>query len=347
RDDDRGELPLWLGIDLIRQAADGLAYAHSKSMVHRDIKPDNLLLTRGVLASEFDDPYVVKISDFGLAKLAEGGMQTMQGQTMGTPAYMSPEQCQALSLDGRSDIYSLGIVLYEVATGVVPFETKGLSDAVYKHVYTEPPPPRQVRPDLSPQLQDIILRCLRKSPAERYRDAAELACELRGLIRELRGGVAAAQTIVPSLTPAPATPASADTLRVVFERQREVLTPGQPSTVRIRVANTSGGAGEVDLDLTGVPDAWLPSSSATVSLPPGNGQAISLPVTVPRSPEVPAGEYPITVSAYSAATGVEPVTAKAIWVVAPYEEIALEVSPARVSGWTSGTFGVAVKNVGN
>ncbi|HVB63848.1 MAG TPA: protein kinase, partial [Nitrolancea sp.] len=347
-------LPLWLGLDLVRQAADGLAYAHAQSMVHRDIKPDNLLLTRAVVASEFGNPYQVKVSDFGLAKLAEGGMQTMQGQTMGTPAYMSPEQCQALALDGRSDIYSLGIVLYEVVTGVVPFATKGLSDAVYKHLYTEPPPPRQVRPDLSPELQEVILRCLKKTPAERFSTATELSRQLQSLVRSLHSGVAGQQTAVPSLTAAPsATPPATRPavervgLQVAFERERQMLTPGQPEMVRVTISSGDNGAREIDLDLKDVPASWLPASSATVSLPPGAGQVISLPVTVPRSPDFPAGEYPVTVHAYSPATGVEPVTARATWVVAPYDRLDLEVTPARASGWSSGRFDIVVKNLGN
>ncbi|HEX3724500.1 MAG TPA: protein kinase [Nitrolancea sp.] len=347
--DEQSTLPLWLGLDLVRQAADGLAFAHAKSMVHRDIKPDNLLLTRGAVVNDFGDPYLVKVSDFGLAKLAEGGMQTVQGQTMGTPAYMSPEQCQALALDGRSDIYSLGIVLYEIATGVVPFETKGLSDAVYKHIYAEPPPPRQVRPDLSPELQEVILHCLKKAPSERFSTAAELSRELSSLVRSLRAGVAGAQTIVPSLEPVRPSDLSAKSsdFRIAFERERQTLTPGESEMVRVSILSQDRGPQEIDLDLEAIPAAWLPASSATVSLPPGTGQVISLPVTVPRSFETPAGEYPVTVRASSAATGSAPVTASAIWVVAPYDAITLEVTPVQASGWTSGVYTATVKNLGN
>jgi len=166
--------PLGFGIDLVKQSATGLAYAHSRGMVHRDIKPDNLLVQRLGAAGTPDHAYTVKVGDFGLARIAEGGVMTANGVTLGTPAYMSPEQCQGIELDGRSDIYSLGIVLYEVATGYLPFETKSLSDAVYKHVYTAPPSPRQVRPDLPAALEAIILRCLEKQPAARYATATDL-----------------------------------------------------------------------------------------------------------------------------------------------------------------------------
>jgi serine/threonine protein kinase len=165
-----------LGLDLVGQAADGLNYAHSKGMVHRDIKPDNLLVKR---ASTAEASYAVKITDFGLARLAEGGMRTMSGVTMGTPAYMSPEQFQDRNLDGRSDIYSLGVVLYEVATGYLPFEARTLSDAVYKHVYSEPPRPRDVNPSLSDAIEAVVLRCLAKDPADRYANAGDLKVALQ------------------------------------------------------------------------------------------------------------------------------------------------------------------------
>src|SRR5262249_36509695 len=93
----------------------------------------------------------------------------------------SPEQCQGQPLDGRSDLYSLGIVLYEAATGYLPFEAKTLSAAIHKHVYIAPPPPRQQRPDLSPQLESIILRCLEKDPNDRFASAQELCMALGGL----------------------------------------------------------------------------------------------------------------------------------------------------------------------
>ena len=345
----RGSDPLALltGLDLVRQAAEGLAYAHARAMVHRDIKPDNLLLKRTMLPSEFANPYVIKITDFGLAKLAEGGMQTMQGQTMGTPAYMSPEQCQALTLDGRSDIYSLGIVLYEIATGAVPFQTKSLSDAVYHHVYVEPPPPRQVRPDLSAELEAIILRCLKKSPNDRFRSADDLAQALRDTMRPLRAGATTARpapganpvhgTLAPSLRP--------DRLSVAFEQTRQSLIPGEESTVRIMLSSPSDGPAEVVLDLQDVPPDWLPASSATVSLSPGTRQAVSLPVTVPRSTSVAAGDY--SISARITAPGAEPIGARSVWVVAPYHELQLDLTPERVSGWSNGRFNIAITNLGN
>ncbi|MGI8856578.1 MAG: protein kinase domain-containing protein [Thermomicrobiales bacterium] len=178
-------LPLALGVDLVQQAANGLAFAHSRGMIHRDIKPDNLLLGEAGTHAGAGHAYTVKIADFGLARLVEGGVATRSGVTMGSPAYMSPEQCEGVDLDGRSDLYSLGIVLYEVTTGYLPFEIKTVSDAVYKHMSVAPLSPRTVRPDLPIALNEIILRCLAKRPGDRFATATDLSVSLQAVLDEL------------------------------------------------------------------------------------------------------------------------------------------------------------------
>ncbi len=175
--------PLVFGLDLIRQAAEALDFAHARGIVHRDIKPDNILIERHA-GPGGRSLYVVKLTDFGLARMVEGGGGiTASGMTVGTPAYMSPEQCQGLPVDGRSDIYSLGIVLYEVVTGYLPFTVSRISEAVEKHVYVQPPSPRTVAPDLPVAVEAIILRCLAKKPEERFATGAELAQALRQVMQ--------------------------------------------------------------------------------------------------------------------------------------------------------------------
>ena len=177
----RTTLPIDFALDLVRQAADALAYAHERGIIHRDIKPDNLLLLRRRTDSG-SSVYTLKVSDFGLARLAEGSGLTSAGITVGTPAYMSPEQCQGIDLDARSDIYALGVVLYEVMTGYRPFSARTISEAVRKHVQEQPLPPRQSRAELPAEVEAVILRCLAKRPEERFASAAELSAALRGLI---------------------------------------------------------------------------------------------------------------------------------------------------------------------
>ncbi len=227
-------LPLSLGLDLVGQAARGLAAAHAQRMVHRDIKPDNLLLNRSSELTQGGEQYALKISDFGLARLAEAVGQTTTGVPMGTLAYMSPEQCQSKPLDGRSDLYSLGVVLYEVATGYRPFQIDNFADALNKHVNVAPRSPREVRPDLTPMLETIILRCLAKKPEERYATGTELAFALQQVLSNLGlGGMAYAGLPTPTagtvLQPDGGAPAPAVS-----------TLPGTSAVPRVRVLDQSG-----------------------------------------------------------------------------------------------------------
>ncbi|HLX59447.1 MAG TPA: FHA domain-containing serine/threonine-protein kinase, partial [Ktedonobacteraceae bacterium] len=183
-------LPLASGLNLVYQAANGLAAANALNMVHRDIKPDNLLLNRLSGPQQTAEKYQLKIGDFGLARLIQGGGLTTIGMPMGTLAYMSPEQCQGKPLDGRSDLYSLGVVLYEVVTGYQPFQINDFSDALNKHMNVAPPAPRQQRPNLPPLVEEIILRCLAKKPEDRYATATALAAALHSAMGSFGAGTA-------------------------------------------------------------------------------------------------------------------------------------------------------------
>lgn len=173
-------VPLQIALDLVRQAAEGLAYAHAQGIIHRDIKPDNMLLRYTIGTG-----YTLKMSDFGLALLAQNQTKRSSPTPVGTPAYLSPEQCQQGVLDGRSDLYALGVVLYELVTGTLPFQVKSFAEAIFKHIYAYPVAPRQLRPDLPAELEAIIMRCLAKDPDERFVTMAELACVLQDMMRIL------------------------------------------------------------------------------------------------------------------------------------------------------------------
>jgi outer membrane protein assembly factor BamB len=152
------------------QAAEALAYAHARSIIHRDVKPSNLLL---------DGEGVLWLTDFGLARPAEETKLTASGLLVGTPLYMSPEQVAALPVDGRSDVYSLGATLYELATGRPVFAADNVPQLLERIRTADPVPPRQLRPDLPADLETVLLKCLAKDPERRYATARDLADDLR------------------------------------------------------------------------------------------------------------------------------------------------------------------------
>lgn len=171
----KGSLGVKQAIDIGIQIADGLAVAHEKGIVHRDIKPENIMVRKDG---------IVQIMDFGLAKLAGTTRLTKMGSTVGTLGYMSPEQVQGQEADHRSDIFSLGVLLYEMLTGRSPFAGAHESAILYEIVNVDVPPPSSVKPELDPSLDAIVLECLEKDPTERYQSVAEVAKELRRFKRE-------------------------------------------------------------------------------------------------------------------------------------------------------------------
>jgi eukaryotic-like serine/threonine-protein kinase len=162
--------------ELGQQIAEALGYAHKHGVVHRDIKPANILLTS-------KEKYGIerpKITDFGVAKLAASQLTTT-GQLLGTPAFMPPEQFTGAVIDGRSDLFSLGVILYWLATGDQPFPGETVTAVSYKVVHTEPVPPRRLNPAISAELEQSILKCLAKDPAVRYQTGEDLAQHLAAI----------------------------------------------------------------------------------------------------------------------------------------------------------------------
>ncbi|HUW27060.1 MAG TPA: serine/threonine-protein kinase [Sulfuriferula sp.] len=155
--------------DIAAQVADGLAYAHENGIVHRDIKPANIMLVRGD---------VVKITDFGIAQMPTGS-RTLAGMVLGSPKYMAPEQVVGKTVDGRSDLFSLGVVLYEMLTGEPPFDGDNINTTMYRIVNEAPVPPKTLTPRIPDVFNHIVAKALAKHPDERYQSARELAHDLR------------------------------------------------------------------------------------------------------------------------------------------------------------------------
>ncbi len=206
-------LPVVQGIDITAQIAEGLAHAHQHRVVHRDIKPANILITSDGRA---------KIADFGIARMRSSETRTQTGIILGSPKYISPEQVVGKRADHRSDIFSLGVILYQCLTGMTPFNGEGLSALMYQITNHDPLPPSSTNPQVPVMLDYIIAKVLAKGPEARYQSAADLANDLRECRLQMEGGTAArlsatapipivpAQVVAPKPSALPATAAAED-----------------------------------------------------------------------------------------------------------------------------------------
>jgi serine/threonine protein kinase len=209
-------------IALVRQTAQALDYAHRHGILHRDIKPSNIMIEP--VASE-GLAYRPVITDLGLAKLAEGGVVTSDGTSMGTPAYMSPEQALGQATDPRSDVYSLGVLLFELATGRLPFPVKDLTQAIHYHTKEPPPAPRSIRPELPEQLEKIILKAMEKNPSARPPSASALEQSLTTVPHT------AAETLGPT--------AMANAVSLITQYQQSLVQPRGGSVLEEFVTPTT------------------------------------------------------------------------------------------------------------
>ncbi|MGH9462841.1 MAG: protein kinase domain-containing protein [Vicinamibacteria bacterium] len=293
-----------------------LALAHRHQIIHRDLKPQNIMICRD--AEGHEQP---KLLDFGIAKTfeSEGPALTSTGLVLGTPHYMSPEQAKGTAVDGRSDLYSLGIILYEMLVGKVPFEAPSIPAILVKHLNEAPKPPTALRPGLDPSLEAIVLRCLEKEPAGRYQTAKELN---RALLDAESAVAARRPATVPSTAAAegPTVP-DASTNRAT---QPTVRLAEPPARQAVEPARSSGGktvaiaAGVVVLLLLVVGGAGLWGISRLITVEPsnptegddvpqGSPAAASLdPLTAPTSRTLTEDEQPQeTVPDTAAPTAVE------------------------------------------
>jgi serine/threonine protein kinase len=209
-------------VRILGQVCDGLAQAHRRNIIHRDLKPQNIMLTVDASGTE-----TAKIVDFGIAKTFEADANTQltaTGSTLGTPHYMSPEQATGSAVDGRSDIYSLGVILYEMLTGEVPFNDPSLPSVLIKHMSEPPQPPSLRRPDLNlpPALEAVAMRCLAKSPSDRFENVETMAGALR---RALPGRAEDEATL-----PLRANPSASDEATIPLGAAATVMSPKATTT---------------------------------------------------------------------------------------------------------------------
>jgi serine/threonine protein kinase len=260
-------LPLAQATAIAAQIAEGLAYAHERGVVHRDIKPPNIMVLPNGL---------VKITDFGIARMRTSSLQTQTGAMMGSPKYMSPEQVLGRRADHRSDIFSLGIILYEMLAGQVPFKGKTLTALMYQIVNFAPPAPSALQPTVPEMLDVIVAKMLAKAVEERYQSAAELARDLRASARELAGPAG--------------TPAREASMPTFSAGTRPELVDTDPKTVMLTQAvvhtRTSDAAALADTDspARGVARGF-DSHEATLRLA---ALTVAAPVAEPAETTVPA-----------------------------------------------------------
>src|SRR6195256_184102 len=194
-------LPAVQAVDIAAQVGEGLAYAHQHQVVHRDIKPANIMITPDGRA---------KIADFGIARMRSSETRTQTGVIMGSPKYISPEQIVGTRADHRSDIFSLGVILYECLTGATPFNGEGLSALMYQITNHDPAPPSSANQQVPVMLDYIIAKVLAKAPEARYQSAADFANDLRECrLQMVTGQPGASPALLSTRPPIPVAPQSA------------------------------------------------------------------------------------------------------------------------------------------
>jgi serine/threonine-protein kinase len=241
-----GPFPLHDAIDYVSQVLAALGYAHSHGVIHRDIKPANMMLT---------PENVIKLMDFGIAKSKTDRKLTMTGTTLGSLYYMPPEQVQGTDLDPRSDLYSLGVSLYEMVTGSRPFKGNSDYDLMVAQLQKAPLPPIDIQPDLPKALNDIIMISLEKDPARRFQSAQAFRLALQSVKGELTSlPVASVQAVMPGLAGQPATPTAAFSATGVLGAY-----PGQPAGAQLQPSTP--------------PQAAMPPSQPQVVPPPATSRS--------------------------------------------------------------------------
>jgi serine/threonine protein kinase len=247
-------------LDIGIQIAEGLAAAHDKGVVHRDIKPENIMIRKDG---------IVQIMDFGLAKLRGASRLTKEGSTVGTAGYMSPEQVQGQDTDHRSDIFSLGVLLYEMLAGQIPFKGVHETAIAYEIVNVDSPPMSSVKPDITPELDAVILECLEKDPKERAQSASQVALDLKRCRRESsRSRASRTMAARPSLSSSRMNYTSNDIEQSAENIPVKKSIPWLIITI-VSIVMLGAGFGIAKLLMPAKSESPSPVISATIALPPG------------------------------------------------------------------------------
>lgn len=290
----KGVWPVDEAVRITLQLADALAYAHGRGMIHRDIKPGNILFT--------DESHShALLTDFGLARLLdEQNRITMTGALVGTPNYMSPEAARGEPCDARSDIYSLGVVLYELVTGRTPYAADTPYSFLMKQANEPLPPPRTLNPKLPAALETVLLKALAKAPPARYQSATEFAAALR-MVQAVAGATTTGN--LPMTQPKQARPslvlAGIGVLTVAIITVLALLwldNGAQPNPLTLAVTVTPAGVAAAMLP-TATPAATQTVAPVTPTVPSPTEQLILIPSATPAEMAIPTTSAPTATAA--------------------------------------------------
>jgi serine/threonine protein kinase len=257
-------LPVPRCLSIAAQVAEGLAYAHERGVVHRDIKPANIMVP---------ESGAVKITDFGIARMRTSAVKTQTGMMMGSPKYMSPEQVIGKRADHRADIFSLGVILYEMLTGAAPFTGESVNAVMYQIVNFVPPAPSAVNPATPVAVDAIVARMLAKSLDERYQSAAEIARGLRECELQAQGVLSTTSTLPIGALSAAVAPAVAGTdvtsvvLSQTVERSRHVDDNATPEPAPARGLSHTFDSLEATQRLAAFSDATRSADPSASTMP--------------------------------------------------------------------------------
>lgn len=270
------------------QIAAGLGAAHEHNIIHRDLKPDNVMLIH-----KLGDPLFVKILDFGLAKMLESDSQlTAMGVVLGTPEFMSPEAAESKNIDGRSDIYSCGVLLFFMLTGRLPFIANSMGEMMVQHVCQAPPVPRSFNPQISPAVEQIVLRCLAKNREDRFQTMHELHAALMNPEGYLSGS--------PRVVASDGAPRPVSTERVAIAQHPAMQRPAPTSPLTMNIGTPVGYGAASRRRMT--------TLVAIALLSGGGGVAAALTQATSSSEEASATDSPTAgvVAAKQTASGTGP-----------------------------------------